>query len=163
MKLPADRSPGPSGLIAGFAPGTRIRCGNKLCRVEMLRAGDLVSTMANGERPITSVERHDHAGSQLTPALLPIRIERDTFGGGFPRRDLTLSPRHRLLVRGARLALMSGQAGGLVPAVTLLGTQGVRRLDRSEVSYIQLLFDAPEIIFANGWGTESLCAADAMP
>lgn len=156
MSSEAEHLPEQAGPLAGFAPGTQIRCANSVRRVEAIRPGDLVSTASNGARPVRTAAARILTGGQLTPALQPIRIERDAFGGGFPRRDLTLSPQHRLLVRGARLAQISGQREGLVTAASLLGAEGVRQLDRSEVTYIHLLFDAPEIIFANGWGTESL-------
>ncbi|MBY8974772.1 Hint domain-containing protein [Rhodobacteraceae bacterium NNCM2] len=138
-----------------FTPGTVIRCPDGGKRVETLMPGDLVCTAGNGNMAIRSVERHILGGADLAPHHQPVRIERSAFGGGFPRRDLTLSPHHRIAIRGARLALMTGRNDGVIPVAELVGQEGVRRLDRTEVHYVQVLLDAHEMIFANGWAAET--------
>ncbi|MEM7238441.1 MAG: Hint domain-containing protein, partial [Pseudomonadota bacterium] len=125
-----------------------------------LEAGDLVCTADHGDQPVRWIGMRHLAGSELTEALLPIRIERNAFGGGFPRRDLTVSPQHRVVIRGPRLVLMTGEEEGLAPAKTLLGQAGVRRLDRTEVTYVHILFDDHQIVYSNGWATESLNPGD---
>lgn len=154
-----QENPNP-GVAPCFTPGTRIRCPGGNRRVETLRAGDLVCTADHGDQPIRWVGSRHVAGTDLADDLQPIRIERDAFGAGFPRRDLTVSPQHRVLIRGARLLLATGESEGLTPAKSLLGHLGVRRLMRDEVTYVHLLFDYHEIIFSNGWATESLNPGD---
>lgn len=156
----AQPIPTPGAVVPCFTPGTMIRCPGGGRRVETLQPGDLVCTADHGDQPIRWTGHRTLSGTELTTDLQPIRIDRTAFGGGFPRRDLTLSPLHRIVIRGSRLILMTGEAEGFATAKSLVGQPGVRRLSREEVTYVHLLFDDHEVVFSNGWATESLNPGD---
>ena len=74
--------------------------------MEALRPGDLVLTHEGAIRPIRWIgERRANARAHPEPAMvLPIRIRRDAFGPGQPRRDLWVSPDHAIHVDGMLIA-----------------------------------------------------------
>ncbi|MGB8623025.1 MAG: Hint domain-containing protein, partial [Paracoccaceae bacterium] len=70
-------------------------------------------------------------------------------------RDLLVSPQHRMLCRGARAQLLFSESEVLVPALHLLGTPDATRQAGGTVTYVHLLFDRHEVIFAEGAASES--------
>lgn len=141
------------GMIC-FAPGTRIATPLGPCPVEALRPGDLVLTRDDGPQPLlwTGGRRFTGARLHVMPHLRPVRLRRGSFGPGGPEHDLIVSPRHRMLVRGpGALALFN------VPEVLVAAGDLAPAVDRTlrEITYLHLLFDRHQVIFANGVETES--------
>jgi len=135
--------------IICFTRGTRIRTARGGRFIETLRPGDLVATLDHGLQPIRWI------GSSRRVAkgdLAPIRIRAGTLGN---RRDLRVSPQHRMLLRGWQAELMFGDSEVLVPAKALLNDHSVLREEGDEVEYFHILFDRHEIIWAEGALTES--------
>ncbi len=143
-----------------FASGTLIETSEGLVRVEDLKVGDHVLTYDNGLRPVCWVGSCDLSGTQLEdkPHLKPIMIRADALGPGYPRRDLIVSPQHRVLVSSAIAKRMFDCQDVLLPAKKLLPLSGVDVLDDPSggVQYHHILFDQHEIIWSNGTPTESL-------
>lgn len=147
----------PSTVIC-FTPGTLITTPRGLVPVEDLQVGDLVITADNGLQAIRWVGNKRMTGARLMayPELRPIRIRKGAFGAGLPERDMWVSPQHRMLVRSGKNHLEYGESEVLVPAKALLNDlsitvdYGIR-----STTYIHILFDNHEIIFANGTATES--------
>lgn len=142
-----------------FVRGTLIRTDRGEVRVEDLAPGMLVMTRDRGLRPLAWVGRRliDAATLAARAHLRPIRIRAGALGQGLPRRDLLVSPQHRILVR-SRIALrMFGAAEILVAAKQLLQIEGIDiATDLPEVEYVHFLFDRHEIVLAEGAETESL-------
>ncbi len=164
----AGEGPGSSGvpaLPAGgtafpicFAAGTLIATPEGDRPVEGLRPGEAVLTRDRGPRPLrwVGVTRIDSARLSALPAFLPVRIRAHAFGPGRPARDTLLSQQHRLLMTGWRAELLFGEAEVLVAARHLLGAPGVTLArDLAGVTYVHLLFDGHEVVFANGIEAES--------
>jgi hypothetical protein len=152
------------GVIC-FSAGTLIQTDRGARRVEDLRPGDGVVTLDRGVQPLRWAGSRLLSGEELSanPHLCPIRIAAGALGPGLPERELIVSPQHRLLLRSAVAQRMFGSAEVLAAARHLLGVPGVEVLDPPEVAYFHLLFDAHEIIFANGAPAESLHVdAEAM-
>lgn len=142
-----------------FATGTMIETAAGPRPVQSLRVGDLVRTRDNGLQPLRWLGGRRLSAEDLAraPRLLPIRIAAGALGPGMPAQDLTVSPQHRMLVRSPIAARMAGQAELLVAAVHLLDLPGVSRCaGTGGVGYWHLMFDAHEIVFANGAEAESL-------
>jgi len=143
-----------------FASGTLIETSQGLVRVEDLKAGDQVLTYDNGLRPICWIGSRDLSATTLEdkPHLKPIVIRADALGPGYPRRDLIVSPQHRVLVSSAIAKRMFDCQDVLLPAKKLLPLSGVDILDdlSGGVQYHHILFDQHEIIWSNGTPTESL-------
>ncbi len=60
-----------------------------------------------------------------------------------------------MLIKGYRAELLFGQSEVLVPALYMIDGKGVTRAPCDEVTYIHIMFESHEIIFANGIATES--------
>jgi hypothetical protein len=150
--------------IICFTPGTLIDTLRGRVAVEDLAAGDKVLTRDHGYQPLAWVGRRDLDAADLArcPAAAPIRISAGALGAGLPERDLVVSPRHRMLVTGARAELMFGEREVLVTAADLLGLPGVARDAAEAVRYIHVMCDAHQIIRAEGSWTESFQPAEAV-
>ncbi|WP_425043903.1 Hint domain-containing protein [Primorskyibacter sp. S87] len=134
-----------------FVAGTLIETVDGPRPVETLQAGDLVLTRDNGPQAIR------WTGGRQVPArdtLRPIRIRAGAYG---TRRDLMISPQHKMLVSGWKAELLFGENEVLVAAKHLVDDISVRPASGLErVSYHHLLFDRHEVIYAEGAETESL-------
>ena len=140
-----------------FTPGTLIDTLRGRIAVEALEVGDKVLTRDHGYQAISWTGRRDLSAADLAmvPTVAPIRIEAGALGRGLPERDLTVSPRHRMLVTGPRAELMFGESEVLVAAGDMLGLPGVSRVEGQGVSYIHVMCEAHQIIRAEGSWTES--------
>ncbi len=142
-----------------FTPGTLIDTPDGPRLIETLVPGDLVQTRDHGAQPLRWVgqARLSQAALQASPAHLPVCIAAGALAPGVPQRALVLSPQHRVLVSGWRAEILFGTAEVLVPALAFLGDQAIRMQPGPQgVSYLHLLFDRHEILFAEGAEVESL-------
>ncbi|MCT4559382.1 MAG: Hint domain-containing protein [Pelagimonas sp.] len=133
-----------------FAPGTVIETPTGNRKIETLHPGDLVHTLGSGPQPLIWIgKRHLRFNSDRQNTQKPITIRAHAFGQKLPKRDLTLSPQHRLL-----LATPQGEV--LAPVKGLLAHDRLRQLmGKKSITYISLMTPAHEVIFANGLAVES--------
>ncbi|SOH94808.1 Ca2+-binding protein, RTX toxin-related [Monaibacterium marinum] len=145
-----------------FTPGTMIVTPTGLRKVESLQPGDLVATRDNGIRPLVWVGRRDLRQDEVEakPQLAPIHISRGALGPDCPNRDMVVSPQHRILLSGLKLALMTGESEALAPAVGLINGDTVTRCEPGPVSYLHLMCEGHEVIRADGLWTETLFPGD---
>jgi hypothetical protein len=145
-------------LLICVARGTRVDTPRGPVKVEKLRPGDLVQTLDGPARPVRWIGSRVVTADELAsdPSLRPIRIQAGALGEGAPRRDLVMSPQHRVLLDDWRAQLMFGEAQVLAPAKSLVN-DGPIRVDHSlnEVEYFHIMFDDHEIIVTEGVATES--------
>ncbi|MBV7409184.1 Hint domain-containing protein [Maritimibacter sp. DP1N21-5] len=142
-----------------FGSDTRIRTPEGDKKVVRLRPGDLVETLDHGPQPIrwVAMRRLGPLELRANPAIRPIRVARGALGGGLPARDVLLSPQHRVLVRSRLAMQMFGTTEVLVAVRALVGLPGIEVAeDVGGVIYVHLLFDAHEVILADGAPMESL-------
>ena len=147
------------GIIC-FAEGTLIETVSGPVPVEALCPGDLIATQDNGYQPLRWIGRSTvPAGGDLAPVL----IKAGTFG---TKRDLRVSPQHRMLLSGAEAQYLFGGTEVMAAASHLINDHSVRRQPTELVTYLHLLLDRHEVIFAEGAATESFFpgpqAFDAM-
>ena len=117
--------------------------------IETLTAGDMVWTLDHGYQPLRWI------GATTVPArgkLAPIVIEAGTLGN---TRPLRVSPQHRMLLQGWQAELLFDEAEVLVAAKLLVNDQTIRREEAEAVTYHHMLFDAHEIVLAEGAPSES--------
>ena len=146
-------------VVPCFTAGTRIATPDGPRLVEALRVGDLVETADNGPQPIRWIGSRTLGAEALAarPKLRPVRISAGALGFGLPRHDLLVSRQHRMLVRSPIAKRMFGTAEVLLPAIKLIDMPGVFiDEDATPVTYIHILFDAHEIVFAEDAPSESL-------
>lgn len=143
-----------NNLVPCFVAGTQIQTLNGPRSVETLTVGTPIVTQDNGIEPIRWIGAVTRA---VGDDLRPIRIRKGALGCGLPVRDLLVSPQHRMLVRSHIAERITGAKEILVPAKKLLGIPGIEPAHEiTEVTYVHLMFDTHQVIFAEGAPTESL-------
>ena len=137
-------------FVPCFAAGTMILTPSGERRVETIGIGDLVVTKDRGARPVRFVARRALRFPQAPEHLKPVLIAAGSLDGTRPRRDLCISPQHRMALQSddGREVLCLAKGLTRLPGVRIKA--GCRRVD-----YVHLLFDRHEIIFAEGTATES--------
>ncbi|MEX5726847.1 Ca2+-binding RTX toxin-like protein [Rhodovulum iodosum] len=135
--------------IICFTAGTGILTPRGERPVETLRPGDLVITADAGPQPIRWVGARTVAAEGK---LAPIRIARGLMDN---HADLMVSPQHRMLFEGYQAQLLFNSHQVLVPAKHLVDYHAVCPEPGGEVTYVHLLFDRHQIVFANGARSES--------
>ncbi len=136
--------------IICFTPGTLIDTAQGPRPVEDLHPGDWVVTRDHGLQQLRWTGQRRVAA---TGALAPVRIDPVLLPDA--RAPLLVSPQHRILWHGYRAQMLFGEPEVLVSAKHLLSNPGAQRVEGGEVTYLHLMFDRHEVIFANGVPTES--------
>ncbi|OUS07633.1 hypothetical protein A9Q96_06950 [Rhodobacterales bacterium 52_120_T64] len=143
-----------------FVRGALITTTQNDVAVEDLKIGDLVLTRDNGPQTISWIGNRDMCGN-TAKHLLPIRIKANALGGGLPKRDLLVSPQHRVLISDWRAELMFGASEVLVAAKHLVNDSDIRvATDLNEFEYYHILFESHQTIFSEGLPTESFHPGD---
>ena len=144
-------------VVICFTPGTTIATRRGEIPVQQIKVGDLVVTRDNGLQPVRWVGRRNLGRDNLlrTPGFNPVRIKAGAFGEGVPQRDMMVSPNHRMLVASETAEVMFSEREVLVAAKHLVGLDGVETVTPDKVSYIHMLFDNHEVVFADGTWAES--------
>ncbi len=141
--------------IVCFTPGTRIATPRGARAIETLVPGDMVVTRDHGLQPVRWI------GQRCVPAtgaLAPIRIRPGVLSG--LGRDILVSPQHRMLFQGYRAELLFGESEVLVAAKHLIDGCDVTREDGGHVTYVHMMFDEHEVVYAEGAATESFHPGD---
>jgi len=118
--------------------------------VQDLKPGMLLETKDNGAQPLLWI------GKSTLPATAdtyPVRLS-----AGFLDNDraLTVSPQHRILIRGVYAELLFGVDEVLVKAKDLVNDRSVTRCrDHKQVVYYHLLMADHELLLSNGQWSES--------
>ncbi|MFK7836707.1 MAG: Hint domain-containing protein [Sulfitobacter sp.] len=161
---PHDTDAAGSGGVICFTPGTRIMTPEGLMRIEDMREGDLVQTKDNGAQPIRWIGSRRMSGARLfaMPKLRPVRISAEVFGPDRPDADLIVSPEHRVLIKGDVARDLFNTPEVLVAAKDLINGDTITvDLKLREVTYVHLLLDRHQVMWANGVETESFHPASA--
>ncbi|OZB17942.1 MAG: hypothetical protein B7X55_05575 [Rhodobacterales bacterium 34-62-10] len=144
-----------------FAAGVLITTIDGEVPVEKLCVGDLILTLDEGFQPLRWIGCQALTPTDLAckPELRPIRIRAGALGAGVPRRDLVVSPHHRIFARSKIARNMFGCHEVLVAAKDLLFLDGIEvDCGPGGVDYWHLLFDKHQLIYAEGAIAESLYA-----
>jgi hypothetical protein len=168
VRTEIDRTGGAAGRrsaggVICFTPGTRIATPDGLRLIETLSPGDRIQTRDNGAQEILWTGSRKMTGARLyaMPYLRPIRFRAGALGSERPDQDLLVSPQHRMLVRGPAARALFNEDEVLVAAEDLVNDQSVL-VDAvaREVTYVHLMLDRHNIVFANGIETESFHPAN---
>lgn len=151
-----------SGTFEGqticFTPGALVATPLGARPVETLQEGDLVITADDGLQPIRWIGSREMTGARLhtLPHERPVIIRAGALWPGCPTRDIRVSQQHRVLFKGALVALNYGVPEVLVPAKALIGLPGIERDDSlSATRFIHMLLPQHGVMTVNGMLTES--------
>ena len=134
-----------------FTAGTHVTMASGAqIPVEALQPGDMVLTRDDGPCPVRWI---GHSTIRAVGDFAPVRIAAGTLHN---ENDLLVSPDHRLLIYQRSDALGAGRHEVLVRACHLVNGDSVRRETGGFVDYFQILFDAHQIIYAEGIAAETL-------
>lgn len=136
-------------VLLCFTRGTQILTDEGEKEVETLSPGDLIQTLDNGLQPVRWISK---TKCQAKGKFAPICIKRGTLDN---KRDLYVSPQHKMLLTGRQAEVLFGEEQVLASAVSLLNDITITRAEGGEVEYFHVLFDQHEIIYAEGSPTES--------
>ena len=136
--------------IPCFTPGAMIATPHGERPIETLQVGDRVMTRDHGLQPIRWIgQRAVRAQGKLAPILIRPGVVTGL------EQPLLVSPQHRMLFTGYRAELLFGESEVLLAAKHLVDGHDVTRQEGGVVTYIHMLFDTHEVVYANGAATES--------
>lgn len=132
-----------------FVTGTEIAVPGGTCAVEDLRPGDLVFTRDHGPQPVRWIGMRTQAA---IGDAAPVLFEPGAIGNS---RPLSVSRQHRIRAGGWKAELLFGEEDVLIPAIHFVNGRDIRSVEGGTVTYVHLLFDQHEIVFAEGVEAES--------
>lgn len=144
-------------IIPCFTPGTLIATPRGEVPVERLRVGDRVVTRDNGLQEVRWFGAKLLGGRAFVnaPHLRPVLIKAGALGNGLPKRDMQVSPDHRILLITDKGSDLQGEKEVFVRAGDLVGVKGIHQVDALRATYIHMMFDEHEVLMSNGAWTES--------
>lgn len=140
--------------VACFVAGTRLKTPQGWRAVEDLAVGDLVCTLDAGNQPLRWTGSRQVAGRG---SYAPIRIPA---GWNRLKRDILVSPQHRMLISGSGCELALGLESAFVSARQMAAMGLAQEVSRAKVTYHHVMFDAHQIVIAEGAPSESLLVSD---
>lgn len=135
--------------LACFTPGIMIETAIGPLAIETLTVGDMIKTKDNGFQPIRWIGKTTVKGSGR---FAPVKITKNTLRN---QTDIWVSQQHRFLIKDWRAQLLFGMDEVLITAKSMINDHSIMIDPTDEVTYIHLMFDAHQIIFAAGIETES--------
>ncbi|WP_299893658.1 Hint domain-containing protein [uncultured Ruegeria sp.] len=136
-------------LVPCFTPGTLIRTDLGERPIETLSLGDRIETHDHGLQTLRWMGRRS---VKATGPHAPVLFKAGAVGN---TRDLLVSQQHRMLIRDWRLELHTGHCEALAPAKHLVNGSDIVLRPGRMVTYIHLLFDQHELLWAQGCLSES--------
>lgn len=146
-----------SGTIPCFLRGTRISIPSGEVPVEQLAVGDRVVLLDGSAEPLKWIGRAtaDATGANADSGA-PVCIPRGALGRNRPKRDLFVSPQHRVSMGSPAFELWFADRDVLIPAKHLVGWNGIYQDSTiAQPEYFHLLFAAHQVIWSEGIPTES--------
>jgi hypothetical protein len=147
-----------AGGVICFTPDTRLATPMGPRMIRDLQPGDMIETRDNGPQEVLWCGHRRMTGARLyaMPHLRPIRFKAGALGNGRPDEDLLVSPQHRMLLKGPAAQALFNTPEVLVAAEDLLNDQSVI-VDHTlrEVTYVHILLQRHNVIWANGLESES--------
>lgn len=136
-------------LVICFTTGTRIWTPHGPRLIETLTPGDLVLTRDHGVQPIRWIGQRTVKGAGR---FAPIRFAKGVLGN---ERELLVSPQHRMLHQSTAANLYFNDSEVLIPAKHMVNGTSIQQIETEEVTYVHMLFDSHEMVFAEGAVSES--------
>ncbi|MDM7970924.1 MAG: Hint domain-containing protein [Paracoccaceae bacterium] len=139
-----DHTAGYPGIVAG----TRILTADGIVPVELLGPGDRIITRNTGLVALTGLVFRQYQGDFL-------QARAGAFGDTRPATDTVLAADQTVLLRGAAAHVLCGQPSVLIRSGDLTPLDGCTLLRGIEMTVVRMVFDAPQLVYADG--LETLC------
>jgi hypothetical protein len=135
-----------TGSVSCFAAGTSIATDRGDLAVEILQTGDrAILHDGRSTRIVWLGHRFVACSHHIHPEQVwPVRVSKDAFGPGLPRRDLFLSPDHAIFVDEV-----------LIPVKYLINGISIVQIRCETVTYYHIALAAHEVLLAEGLPAES--------
>jgi hypothetical protein len=132
-----------------FLRGTMIETDKGERPIETIAIGERVRTADGPCLPVKWIARQSHqkSGEQWDPGIAPIRVCKFALDDATPRRDLLLSPAHRMMIDGYLI-----EVANLVNGMSIT----VEQPSSTKLEYFHVLLDRHAVILAEGAPTASL-------
>lgn len=144
-----------------FTPGTLIATAGGDQAVEQLRPGMKVLTRDDGPQEVAwfAARHYGRQALERHANLHPILIPQGALGDGLPRRDLLVSPQHRMLVTSRVARRLFDEPEVLVAAKHLCGFGGISTVVPARgVTYLHFMCARHQVVMAEGAPTETMFA-----
>jgi hypothetical protein len=148
-------------FATGIAEGTQIAAAAGWRRIEDLRPGDRVLTVDAGLLRLRGIQRQVPVlqASELPESARPLALPPRALGN---REPTILLPDQAVMIESEAAEAIYGDPMALLPARALIGLRGIApALSAAPTVSFQLLFDAPQLVYANV-GAMFLCPAAAQ-
>ncbi|MEM9579007.1 MAG: Hint domain-containing protein [Pseudomonadota bacterium] len=141
-----------------YAPGTLIETVRGPRPVETIQPGDVVLTRDHGPQPVLWCQSGPQALDGLKREKRPVLIQAGSLAPNVPeKKDLIVSPQHRVLVGEAGQLAPVFRKGAFAPAKGLTGLPGIRHMmGRRGMTWVHFACARHEVVRANGCWSESL-------
>ena len=127
----------------GLVAGTIIMTSDGEIPVEYLSAGDRIITRNAGTVALRAVQ------SQRATAEA-VAISKGALGNVRPAHNVMMPAAQMVLVRDWRAKALRGATQAVMPAGCLIDDQFITSLGPREMTLVQLGFDAPYVVYADG-------------
>ena len=122
--------------------------------VEFIAVGDRVITRDSGIAMVREVRR-------AKVQMKAVAIKAGSLGNTRPDRDAVLPAAQEILIRDWRAEALFGASQALVPASRLVDGEFIRDIGTREFEVVELVFDTPHILYADGLEVASAKAEQA--
>lgn len=133
-------------LVDGVSSSLRLSTPDGWVEAGALEPGDTVLTFEQGEVPLRAVHRSAQA-QWVPPAFWPVVLPAGAMLNDHP---VELLPAQMVLLESELAEDEYGEPFVMVPALALLGWNGIRRAAPRDVELVHLQFDQPQVVFAGG-------------
>lgn len=134
----------PSILVDGLPASHALATPDGWVEAGDLEPGDPVFTFEQGEMPVAAVFRSAQA-RHVPPAFWPVLLPMGAMDNDHP---VELLPAQMVMLESEWAEEAYGEAFVMVPALALLGWNGITRRPPREVEIVHLQFDTPQVVFA---------------
>ena len=148
--------------VVCFTIGTLILTHEGEKPIETLKVGEKIKTYNGSWKTLKSINIRRLGKKELHQRqnLWPIKIAEGGLGNKIPRKELCISPQHRILINSSIAQRMVGKPV-LISARKLLSLPGVTQSEpKNGCAYVHLIFEEHEVVRANGCWSESFYPGD---
>ncbi|GAA4224633.1 hypothetical protein GGQ68_001941 [Sagittula marina] len=133
----------PDQALNALPLGTTVLTLDGLLPVEYLSAGDRVITRGSSVARLVALRPFQRE-------VATVGIKASTLGNHKPERDAVLCAAQEILVHDWRASALFGASQALVPVARMIDGTFIKPLGLKQLHLFELVFDVPQIIYADG-------------